>query len=300
TEVLFQRGVKDSYFPTNKFSIPVDSATVFGNGTLTAKDTVWERSVNFEIKRQMLLKNHLMVMDLLANNDWERPIYFAVTTGPDSYINLQDHFQLEGLTYRLVPVYSPNQNPNLQGRVAADIMFKNVTEKFRWGNMDATEPIYLDENILRMTTNLRLQLSSLAEQLIDEGRKEDARTILDLSLERMPERNVPFDRILLPTVEAYYEIGDTTKANALAERLFTITEENLTYYMSLDPRFAIPLGNEMAISNAVLGRLASVAGRADPAFGKELEERFRTIEAAYQEKQIEMVSGQRRNSRMNF
>src|SRR5690606_37437467 len=123
-----------------------------------------------------------------------------------SYIDLQNYFQLEGLTYRLVPVYTPNQNPNLNGRVASDIMFDNVTNKFLWGNMDTEEDIYLDENILRMTTNLRLQLSSLAEQLIAEGRSDDARAILDLSLEKMPDRNVPFDRIMLPTIEAYYTI----------------------------------------------------------------------------------------------
>jgi hypothetical protein len=126
--------------------------------------------VDWKIDRQVLLKNHLMVLDLLANNNWQRPIYFAVTTGPDSYINLQDHFQLEGLTYRVVPVRSRRTAiRTLQGRVATDIMFHNVTEKFLWGNMETEGDIYLDENILRMTTNLRLQLSSLAEALIDEG-----------------------------------------------------------------------------------------------------------------------------------
>ena len=154
-----------------------------------------------------------MVLDLLAHNDWERPIYFAVTTGPDSYINLQDHFQLEGLTYRLVPVKSESSNPNTQGRVAADIMYENVTTKFLWGNMDSQEPVYLDENILRMTTNLRLQLSSLAEELIAQGKDDKALTILDLSLNKMPEHNVPYDRILLPTVEAYYAIGEIEKGN---------------------------------------------------------------------------------------
>lgn len=298
---LFQRGVKDAWFPTNKFSVPVDSATVFGNGTLTAKDTSWVRSVDFEIQRQMVLKNHLMVLDLLANNNWERPIYFAVTTGPDSYINLQDHFQLEGLTYRLVPVHTPpNQNPNQQGRVATDIMFDNVTNKFKWGNMDAEDPVYLDENILRMTTNLRLQLSTLAEELITEGRIDDARTILDLSLEKMPERSVPFDRILLPTVEAYYAIGDSTKGDALAERLFTIMEENLTYYNSLENKFAAPIASDMAIAHAVMGRLANVSTQAGSDLGGPLRERFATMDEAYQLKVLEMRSGGRRNSRMNF
>ena len=297
---LFQRNVKDAFFPTDKFSIPVDSAVVFGNGTLTAKDTAWLRSLDWQIRKQVLLKNHLMVLDLLANNNWERPIYFAVTTGPDSYINLQDHFQLEGLTYRVVPVRSPNTNPNLQGRVATDIMYRNVTEKFLWGNMDTEGFIYLDENILRMTTNLRLQLSSLAEALIAEGRKEEARNILDLSLTKMPERNVPYDRILLPTVEAYYAIGDVAKGNELSERLFTIMEENLTYYTSLETKFLKQMEQEMAIAHAVMGRLMSETGKADSTLGKAMEERFEAMEELYQSRLMEMETSGRKNSRMRF
>ncbi|HMC96750.1 MAG TPA: hypothetical protein VKG92_03810, partial [Flavobacteriales bacterium] len=302
-QVLFQRGVKDAYFPTDKFSIPVDSATVFSNGTLSARDTSWVKRVNWRIDRQVRLKNHLMVMDLLANNNWKRPIYFAVTTGPESYINLQDHFQLEGLTYRVVPVYTPpdETNPNLNGRVGTDVMFHNVTEKFKWGNMDSEEDIYLDENILRMTTNLRLQLSSLAEALIEEGREEDAKKILDLSLERMPERNVPFDRILLPTVEAYYAIGDTANGNKLSERIFTIMEENLTYYMSLEPKFINKtLDQEMAISHAVMGRLMSTTARADTTLGTSLRQRFQEADQLYQGKMLEVQSSGRKMTRMRF
>ncbi len=297
---IFTRGGKDAWFPTDRFSIPADSAAVFGSGTLQPGDTAWVPAVNWQIKRQVIFKNHLMVLDMLANFNWQRPIYFAVTTGPDSYINLQDHFQLEGLTYRLVPANTPNRDPNQNGRVATDIMFENVTEKFRWGNMDTEKDIYLDENILRMTTNLRLQLSTLAEQLIEEGREEDARTILDISLEKMPERNVPFDRIMLPTVEAYYTIGDVEKANVLSERLFTIMEENLNWHLSLEPRFALQMDNEMAIAHAVMGRLMSTTMSHDTALGSALEQRFDRIEQAYQQKLQELQSSGRRTSRMNF
>jgi len=296
-QVLFQRGVKDAYFPTDMFSLAADSASVFGSGTLQPGDTTWVPRVNWKIDRQVLLKNHLIVLDMLANNNWQRPVYFAVTTGPDSYINLQDHFQLEGLTYRLVPVLSPNSNPNLQGRVATDIMFNNVTQKFKWGNMETTDPIYLDENILRMTTNLRLQLSSLAEALISEGRKEDALTILNISLDKMPERNVPYDRILLPTVEALYAAGDTAKGDALAERIFTIMEENLTFHISLEPRFLKPLEQEMAITHAVMGRLEMVAS---PALQQSLSTRMTSMEELFEAKQQELSGGKQRTTRMRF
>ena len=300
---IFSRGQKDAWFPTDRFSIPVDSAVVFGNGTLTEKDTAnWEREVRWQIRRQVLLKNHLMVLDLLGHFNWERPIYFAVTTGPDSYINLQEYFQLEGLTYRLVPVRTPPdpRNPNLQGRVETDLMYRNVTERFLWGNMDSERPVYLDENIRRMTTNLRLQLSTLAEALIAEGREDMARDILDISITRMPERNVPFDRILLPTVEAYYAIGDTEKGTELSERLFSIMEEELTFFLSLEPRFVASVGNDMAMAHAVMGRLMSTTGREDPKAGPGLRERFERMDEAYQNKLMELETAGRRNSRMRF
>ena len=298
---LFQRGVKDAWFPTDRFKLMADSLKVFSNGTLEPKDTAsWTPEVRWQIRRQILLKNHLMVLDLLANNDWDRPIYFAVTTGPDSYIDLQEYFQLEGLTYRLVPVHSPNQNPNLMGRVATDVMYDNVVNKFLWGNMDHARDIYLDENVLRMTTNLRLQLSSLAEALIEEDRKDMARTVLDISMEKMPEHNVPYDRILLPTVEAYYAIGDREKADRLAERLFSIMEEDLTYYLSLEPRFASGLTNEMAIAHAVMGRLMNTATRSGTDLGPALRERFQRMDEAYQGKQLELQEAGRRTSRMRF
>ena len=273
-----------AYIPTDAFSIPVDSAAVVRSGTVSLADTGRiADAITWRIGRGAVMKNHMMVLDLLAHNDWSRPIYFAVTTGPDSYIGLQDYFQLEGLTYRVVPIKTPSDpRTGSLGRVAADLMFENVTKKFKWGNMETEGPIYLDENILRMTTNLRLQLSSLAEELIALGRNDDARTILDLSLEKMPDRNVPYDRILLPTVEAYYAIGDTTKGNALAERIFEIMEENLTYYMSLEPRYAGQVSKEAEITHAVMGRLAMQAMAADSTFGEKLGDRFQTIDALYQ------------------
>lgn len=300
-QVLFQRGTKDAYFPTDRFSIPVDRDKVIANGTVAEKDAALVLdAVNWQLRKQVILKNHYMVLDLLSNFDWDRPIYFAVTTGPDSYVGLQDHFQLEGLTYRLVPIRAENPNPNLHGRVSTDMMFRNVTERFLWGNMGTEGPIYLDENIIRMTTNLRLQLSSLAEALIEEGREEDARTILDLSVQHMPDRNVPFDRIMLPTVEAYQRIGDNEKAWAITERLFEITEDNMGYYLSLEPRFVERVGQDMAISNAVMERLVMVTAIAEPEKAAALRERLDAVNEEYDRVLQGMSPDGRRQSRMRF
>ncbi|MBL7962726.1 MAG: DUF2723 domain-containing protein [Flavobacteriales bacterium] len=298
---IFSYGQKDAYMRTNRFSVPVDRAHVLANGTVALKDSaLMADAMQWTVNRQMVLKNHLMVLDLLANFNWDRPVYFAVTTGPDSYIGLQNHFQLEGLTYRVVPIFTRNRNPNLSGRVGTDVMLDNVMNKFRWGNMDSEGDIYLDENILRMTTNLRLQMANLADALIEEDRKAEAVQVLDLALTRMPERNVPFDRIMLPIVEGYYRAGEMEKADKLLERVFQVMSENMNYYLSLETRFAVKVADEMAITNAVMDRLASSTAMYQRPIADDIRNRYEELKAAYEEKFTEIEQGQRRTIRARF
>lgn len=297
---IYSLARKDAYIPSNRFKIPVDPEKVIANGTVSEADSAKIVDVKWEINKNVVLKNHFMVLDLLASFDWERPIYFACTTGPDSYIGLQDHFQLEGLTYRLIPIKTVNDNPNLYGRVGTEIMYENVTEKFMWGNMDADD-VYLDENVIRMATNLRLQLNHLAQALIDEGKEEKAREILDLSLQMMPDRNVPFDRLLMPTAEAYYELGDFEKANELTEHLFNIYEENMNYYFSLEPRFLKDIEQEMQIGNMIIQRLYSTAKQnKQDDLADALQGRMETVSQQFQNKMMELQNAGRKTIRGNF
>ena len=300
---IFQQGVKDAYIPTQNFRIPADSAFVFGpQGMLTAKDTAnFTGDVRWSIKKQYVLKNHFLMMDLLANNDWKRPIYFAVTTGPDSYLNLQNYFRLEGLTYRLVPVSEKSANPNTYGSVATDIMLDNVMNKFKWGGMDHEPGVYLDENVLRMTTNLRLQIATLATELASEGRKEEAKQVLDLAQAKMPEKNVPYDRIMLPIIEAYYQAGDTTSANRLNLRLFTIMDENMNWYLSLSPEFANKVTDDMGMAQLVMERLARTAQmNGQKSLSDSLNARSAEVDTLYQMKLEDIATHGMRTTNARF
>jgi hypothetical protein len=300
---IFQRGLRDAFIPAQNFRLPVDSAFVFGpQGMLTAKDTAdWVPDVRWSLKKQYVLKNHFLVLDLLANNDWKRPIHFAVTTGPDSYLNLQDHFRLEGLTYRLVPKKATSQNPNTYGTVGTDIMFKNVMEKFKWGGMDSKEHIYLDENVLRMTTNLRLQIATLADALANEGRKDQAKQVLDLVQEKLPEHNVPYDRIMLPIAEAYYKAGDAASANAIGERLFDIMEENMEWYLSLEPNFLEKVASDMELTNLVMERVVTNATRnGEKELADKLKARLDAQEELFQMRMEDIANQGRRTTKARF
>jgi hypothetical protein len=282
-------GEKISILPTKNFYLPVDLEKTKKLGLHTEADSAFVSDrLEWRISRSYLMKNQMMVLDLLATNDWERPIYFAVTTGPDSYLNLQNYFKLEGLGYRLTPVESPdNRNPNTFGTVNTERMYTNIMEKFKWGGMDSEDQIYMDENNLRLTNSIRLQFAALSDQLIEEEKIEMAGAVLDKSFEVMPDHNVPFDRLVVPLVENYYKIGQNDKANEIAEILFDRYVEDFEYYVSLDPQWSGQLQREMQLSFAIVQRLNLYVTRLYPQEGEIVEKfqsSFEAMEAAYDAK----------------
>ncbi len=280
-------GKRYDFFPSNSFKLPVDSARVVDLGIVNPEDAgkivdfvKWTITDERGNPKGYILKNHFAVMDLLANNNWERPVYFAVTTGPDSYLGLQDYFRLEGLAYRLVPIKYPNtDNPNAIGGVATDLMYNNIMENWGWGGMDNTEEgIYMDENNRRMVTNIRLQMSNLAEALINEGKGEAALEVLEKVIDVTPEKNVPLTRVMLPIQEslAMLATADTMKSPfgadgspemqaRAADRLRNLTlamfeqqESEIDYYLSLEPGFYSAIRGEKDIALQVADRLQRI------------------------------------------
>jgi hypothetical protein len=203
-----------------------------------------------ESPRQFITKAQLMVMDLIVHNNWERPIYFAVTTGSEAYMGLEPYFQLEGLAYRLTPIFHTDYDrDNMSGGVASELMYDNVMNKFQWGNID-TKDIYLDENNRRMVTNLRMQMNNLAEQFIIENKMDKAAAVLNKSLTALPEKNAPYDQpqIMWQTAQLLFKAGDLQTATKLAERVFALNNQTLKYYESLTPAQKKTLERKMQMS----------------------------------------------------
>lgn len=271
-----QSGNSINYFPTNKFRVPVDKQKVLQNGTVPARmaDRIVD-NIDWELRdRGYVLKNDLMVLDLLASFNWDRPVYFAVTTGGDAYMGLEDYFQLEGLAYRLVPIKArPDEQP--QGvRVATDIMYKNVMEKFKWGNMDKPG-IYIDENINRMATNLRIQMGTLASSLINENKKDSAIKVLDKCLEVTPEANVPYDATMFAVSVCYFQAGAPAKGTMVANKLFDMFEEDLIFYNSMSEKRRSQNGPNIKQAQDVLQKLIYVAQNFNQdALAKDFQQRF--------------------------
>ena len=260
TKLQMQNGKGLNYLPTKHLHIAVDSASVIQNGTVPKElaNRIEKGGINWDLNKSYIMKNELMVIDMLAHNDWKRPIYFAVSAGPESYMNLQQYFQLEGLTYRLVPVRSTQDELQSYGsRIATDIMYNNV-KKFVWGGMD-TKGVYLDENISRMVVNLRIQMANLALALAKEGKNAKAIEIADLCLEKMPDETIPYDAYNYSLVSTYYSVGANDKANKLAKRLFDIYEGNLNFYLKMSNNKLSAMGGEIRRANQILNGLSYMA-----------------------------------------
>ncbi len=276
TKVPVGNGQSINFMPTKKLKLKVDKNKVIANGTVKKEDA--DKIVDFvewNIKGSYILKNDLAVLDLLATFGWERPIYFASTTGPDSYIGLENYFRQEGMAYRLVPIKSENTDGN-PGFVDTDILYDNVMNKFQWGNM-GKEDIYMDETNMRMTMSFRILFNRLASQLIEEGKNDKALKALDRSFEVMPDDVVPFDVFTMFLVENYYKLGENEKANAITKRLVDISAKEIEYYNSLSPELKRAFSKDSQQAMGIMQRLYQMVNQQypqDEATQKEIQNRI--------------------------
>lgn len=267
--------------PTNKISIPVDSAKVVQNGVVQkGLENRIVKSVDWQIRRSYITKNEMMVLDLLAGFNWERPIYFAVTTGREAYMGLDEYLQLEGLAYRLTPVRSTKEEMQTGARISAEKMYDNIMNKFQWGGM-STPGVYLDENSLRFASNMRIQIGGLASVLVQQGKKDKAIQVLDKAMKEMPEETVSFDATLYSIIIGYFQAGENKKAVPLAEKLFTLFEEDLKYYNKLAGVHKAAYGGEIRRGKELMVSLMQVArANGETELAKRFEQRLPAVMSA--------------------
>lgn len=225
------------YLPTKKVKITIDSLQVIRTGTVSPEDAhLIEKDIRWTLRGSGLTKNHLMVLDLLATNNWERPIYFASTTGLSSYVGLETYFQVEGFTYRLVPIKT-TRNDNQIGRVNTNQMYANMMELFDFGNM-GKPGVYLDETNRRMAMNLRNNYNRLAEKLIAEKRFEEANLLMDRCMKEIPDEKIPYDYFSLNFADGYIKTGEIDKGIAIYNRTLDHLDEQLDFYFRFTGDYA--------------------------------------------------------------
>jgi hypothetical protein len=238
TIVEMQNGQKIHFYPTDLVRLPVDKNTIIKNKVLSPKfyDSIVPY-IDIKIKGQALYKNRLIMLDIIANNNWERPVYFTGGSfGDDDYLWMKDYLQLDGLVYKLVPIktsISKEGSPLDMGQIDSDKMY-NIVMKWDWGNSELTT-IYHDPETRKNSISYRSNLARLMEQLINEGKKEKAKNVIDLAISKMPLDYFLYYSLLDPFAGGYYAIGEKEKARQLLEQLMTKYKENLNYYKDLKP-----------------------------------------------------------------
>ena len=229
--------------PTDSIVIKLDKEAIKRSGMLTPDSIPEYMHISLKGKR-VLYKSELMMLEMLANTNWERPMYMAITVGSDNHLNLTNNFLQEGLAYRITPF----DNAKLGRRLDSEKMYDNLMNKFKFGGIDNPD-IYLDETVLRMCDTHRRMFVQLTSQLIKEGKKDKALKALDYCEKVIPSTTVPHDYLMSSSkemAENYLALGQTEKAEKILNELANNAVEYATWYLSLDDaRFASSYENCM-------------------------------------------------------
>ena len=236
TMVEMQNGQKYHFYPTNKIRIPVDKNEIIKNKVVNPKynDSIVPY-IDIDLKERGLYKNRLMMLDIVANNNWKRPIYFSPGSfGDDDYLWMKDYLQLDGMVYKLVPIKTPidKESSTLDmGQIDSDKMY-NIVMKWTWGNSGSPK-IYHDPVTRRDCNQYRGNLSRLMTQLIAEGKIDKAKKIIALSLTQMPVEFFGYYNSVEPFAKGYYQVGEPEKARKLLNQLMAKHKENLKFYSTM-------------------------------------------------------------------
>jgi hypothetical protein len=231
-KITLDSGNKVNYFPSKKVILPIDKNTIIKNKVVHPKyyDSIVPQ-IEFTIKDKALYKNRLMMLDIVNENNWKRPIYFTGGSfGEDDYIWMKDYLQLDGMCFKLVPLKTPSEDPNpmRMGQIDADKMY-SIVMKWDWGN-SGNPKIYHDPETRKNSITYRTNLARLMETLINEGKNEKAEKVIDLAMAKMPIAYFEYYSMVDPFAMGYYEVGKKEKARKILSELIQKYQENLTFY----------------------------------------------------------------------
>ena len=268
TKLELGSGIFANSFPSKVIRVPVDKEAVLRNGIVPQKDAdLIVPYIDITLKGDFIYKNRLLMLDILANNNWERPIYFSGGSfGDDDYLWMKDYLQLEGIVYKLVPIRTKvdPRNPFDMGRIDGDKMYDIVMD-WDWGNSGDPD-IYHDVETRRNGITYRSNIARLAETLINEGKKEKAERVLDLAMEKMPVDMFEFYSLLEPFVLGYYEVDKPAKARKVYEDVSRKYQEKLLYYSGLK------IQRQYGIADEIISDMERYRGLIDILIVKDTEE----------------------------
>jgi len=265
--------------PTDTVYMTIDKEAVRRSGMMMQSDSIPDRMVISLKGLNYLDKSKLMMLELIAESNWERPIYVAYTVGQENYMNLGDNFVQEGLANRITPFTTNIDGRPVSGMTDFDTekTYDNVMNRFKFGGINA-KGIYLDETVMRMCFTHRRLLVKLATQLVLEGKNDKAAAVLERCEKEIPTYNVPHD-FQCNSVEmarVYHVLGKKEKAMEVVDDLWKKSSQYLNYYTSLDTRSFKNSEQSCRVHLYVLNALVELLESIDP----ELQQKYLAEEHA--------------------
>ncbi len=262
--------------PTDTLYITIDKEAVRRSGMMMASDTIPDRMVISLAGKRAIYKNDLMMLEMLAQCNWERPLYVATTVGSDNYMNLGDNFVQEGLAYRITPF-----NTKAPGAKNFDTekTYNNVMNRFKWGGLDKPG-LYIDETVMRMCYTHRHLFATLAMQLIAEGQNAKAEKVLRKSEKVLPEYNVPYTFMsgASDLARAYALIGKKADAARILNKVWADAKGYADYYLQLTGSRFMMSQNEVLRQLYIMQNIADMTQACDKTLA---DKRLKTVNALY-------------------
>jgi hypothetical protein len=256
----FGEGQLLSMMPTKKLRIPVDTAALLASGLIP--DEMRHKVlpyIDFTIKKQYLYKNDLMLLDIIATNNWKRPIYFTSPSAIASVLDVDQYCHLEGMVYKFLPVKADNYIKGIGG-VSADTCYDILVNRAKWGRLNAPE-VVIDRESARNVQIPRQNYMRVAQAMLYKGEKEKAVKVLDVCMEHFPSEKLALDKYSLPFAEIYYAAGATEKGNDMTRKIARVFIDDLKYFNSLSGVFADQFVQDKQETFAFLNRLMQMAGQ---------------------------------------
>ncbi|WP_334105991.1 DUF2723 domain-containing protein [Leyella stercorea] len=262
--------------PTDTLYITIDKEAVRRSGMMMASDTIPDRMVISLAGKRAIYKNDMMMLEMLAQCNWERPLYVATTVGSDNYMNLGDNFVQEGLAYRITPF-----NTKAPGAKNFDTekVYNNVMNRFKWGGLDKPG-LYIDETVMRMCYTHRHLLAQLAMQLIAEGQNAKAEKVLRKAEKVLPEYNVPYTFMsgAADMARAYALIGKKADAARILNKVWADAKSYADYYLQLTGSRFMMSQNDVLRQLYIMQNIADITQACDRSLANQ---RLKTVNALY-------------------
>ena len=277
------------FIPTDTLYVTIDKEAVKKSGMMMATDSIPDKMVISLAGKNALYKGDLMMLEMLAQCNWTRPLYVALTVGEDNYMNLGENFVQEGLVNRITPFTT-----NVPGakRFDTEKTYHMIMTRFKFGNLKQ-KGLYIDETTMRMCYTHRRLLGQTALQLIAEGKKQKAINILKKAEVEIPTYNVPLDYLNggIDMARGWLMAGQKAKGKEYVEAIWKNASQYLTYYLSLPNDKFLMSQNDCIRQIMIMQNICDVAGMVSPQLEQKYQKQLNNLYTLYHGRGGKMPEG---------